>query len=231
MKKLLIITLFSLPLISTGCSNIWFEGRAPGEDLEIQSQLNSFPRPTFALTPEVQSELVMFTKKDREFISGSVERMFADHPHVYQVFHREGLPSELLAVAMVESRFIYDARSHAGAVGLWQLMPATARSFGLKVTSYHDERKDPVKATYAATGLLKELYQQFENWELALAAYNAGPSRVNRAIKLAGTRDFWTIARKGYLKNETRRFVAKVAAASIISKSPRTYGFDYVAIG
>ena len=231
MKKISKAIVLSCVLSLTACSNLWFEGKGSSADTAASSRNFALPRPAFEMTPEVQSELVQFTRRDRAFIEGSLDRMYADHAAVYSVFNKQGLPSELISVAMVESRFVFDARSRAGAVGLWQLMPATARSFGLRVDSFHDERKDPVKATYAASGLLRELYTQFGDWELALAAYNAGPATIRRAIARTGSRHFWTLARRGLVRNETRRFVAKVVAASIIGKSPKTYGFNAVAIG
>jgi membrane-bound lytic murein transglycosylase D len=228
MRKIFGLSVFAAILFS-GCSNVWFEGR--GMDVGPSSTTGSLPRPIFAVTPEVQSELRHFTSRDRAFISGSFDRLFSDHSAVYSVFNRQGLPTELLTIAMIESRFEYDARSHAGAVGLWQLMPATARSYGLRVDHLHDERRDPVRATYAASTLLKDLYAQFGNWELALAAYNAGPTKVRRAMNYAQTENFWTLARRGLLRNETKRFVARVIAASIIGRSPKTYGFNAVALG
>lgn len=229
MRKISSILLLVLLGLS-GCSNLWFEGRGV-EVAPQQAMGNRLPNPTFALTPEVKAELAHFTKRDRAFISGSLDRMFADHGAVFSIFNKQGLPSELITVAMIESRFEYDARSHAGAVGLWQLMPATARSYGLRVDHSHDERKDPVRATYAASTLLKDLYKQFGQWELALAAYNAGPRTVRQAMSRAGSKDFWVLSRRGLLRSETRRFVARVIAASIIGKAPKSYGFNAIAIG
>jgi membrane-bound lytic murein transglycosylase D len=121
------------------------------------------------------------------------------------------LPRELLAVAAVESGFNPSALSPAGARGLWQLMPATARRYGLVVEASRDERLDPLKSTAAAARYLKDLYGRFQNWPLALAAYNAGEQRVERSLERRGG-DFWTLNRLAALPEETRRYVPAVLA-------------------
>ena len=130
-------------------------------------------------------------------------------PRLKQIFIAAKLPAELVWVAEVESSFNPQARSPAGAVGLFQLMPVTARSLDL-TTQPRDERLDPDKNARAAAHYLKELHQRFGNWPLALAAYNAGPTRVENLLKQQGTRTFDEIASK--LPAETQMFVPKVAA-------------------
>ncbi len=127
-----------------------------------------------------------------------------------EIFAEEGVPRELLVVAAVESSYDPLALSSRGARGLWQLMPETAARLGLRVGQRVDERVHPVRSTRAAARYLRELYLEFGDWLLALAAYNAGEARVAAAIERAGTRDFWRLAAVGLLPEETRRYVPAV---------------------
>ena len=133
-------------------------------------------------------------------------------PTVASILGGQGLPEALLGVAAVESGFDPTALSPKGALGLWQLMPQTARRYGLVVNARRDDRLDPAKSTYAAANYLKDLYAQFGSWPLALAAYNAGEDRVQRALDRLGARDFWTLRRHSALPEETRRYVPAVLA-------------------
>lgn len=133
-----------------------------------------------------------------------------------EVFRDEGIPPELINVALIESGFKPDARSYAGAVGIWQFMKATARRYGLVVTRKEDQRRDPILATVAAARHLRDLYTQYEDWYLALAAYNAGSGSVDRAMLRARSSDFWELCRKKKLRVQTARYVPKIVAATII---------------
>jgi len=126
------------------------------------------------------------------------------------ILRRQGLPASLAAVAEVESGFNPLALSPKGARGLWQLMPETARRFGLTVDGRRDERLDPRKSTLAAAQYLKVLFAQFHDWPLALAAYNSGEERVQRSLDRLGAHDFWTLSRHAALPEETRRYVPAV---------------------
>ncbi len=127
-----------------------------------------------------------------------------------RIFAEEGVPLELLVVAEIESGFDPLALSPKGARGPWQLMPATAERFGLRVNGRTDERIHPERSTRAAARYLRELYAQFGDWLLALAAYNAGEKRVANAIEKGGTRDFWQLAQQRFLPEETRRYIPAV---------------------
>lgn len=133
-------------------------------------------------------------------------------PTVAALLRAQGLPANFVGVAAVESGFDPFALSPQGARGLWQLMPATARRFGLRVEPGRDERLDPLKSTLAASRYLKALHAQFGDWPLALAAYNSGERRVERSLARLGARDFWTLSRAGALPDETRRYVPAVLA-------------------
>lgn len=125
------------------------------------------------------------------------------------------LPLELKYLPIIESALNPTATSRAGAVGLWQFMIGTGKQYGLEVTSLIDERRDPIKASYAAAHYLRDLYNIFGDWTLVIASYNCGPNNVNKAIKRAGgTKDYWSIY--PYLPNETRGYVPAFIAANYI---------------
>ena len=132
---------------------------------------------------------------------------------ISQILEREGLPPELAAVPLVESGFNASAVSPKGARGLWQLMPETARRFGLRVDAIADERTDPLRSTVAAISYLKDLYGSLGNWQLALAAYNAGLGRVLGAIQ-RGAPNFTSMAARRLLPEETLRYVPLVIGTS-----------------
>jgi membrane-bound lytic murein transglycosylase D len=138
------------------------------------------------------------------------------------IFREHGLPEELVNLAFVESDVNPRATSPAMAAGIWQFVPSTARSYGMRTTAALDERRDPEKSTRAAAEHLKSLYVRFRAWPLALAAYNAGGAAVQRAIERQQTRDFWKLR----LPSETRRFVPKFMAMTIIARDPNRYGFS-----
>ncbi len=151
-----------------------------------------------------------------EILAGRTEPWLSP---VANVLGRHGLSAEFLGVAAIESGFNPSALSPAGARGLWQLMPETARRYGLKVQAGQDERLDPVKSTAAAARYLKDLYAQFQDWPLALAAYNAGERRVQRSLDRSGAKDFWALSRISALPEETRRYVPAVLNTGLAPRS------------
>ncbi len=146
-------------------------------------------------------------------------------PMIRAVLEREGLPKDLAYVAMIESSFKTRARSRARAQGVWQFIGATGRRYGLHRTAAVDERSDPVKATEAAAGYFKDLHEIFNDWYLAMAAYDAGEGRVARALARTGAETYWDLCRLGALPKETRLYVPSVIAAALIDKNPAHYGF------
>ena len=146
------------------------------------------------------------------------------------ILKREGMPEDLVYVAMIESGFQMHAKSWANAVGPWQFISETGRRYDLRIDQWIDERKNPVKATTAAALYLKELYGMFKgDWYLATAGYNAGENKILRAIGMYNSSDFWEISRGSYLKPETKEYVPKLLAAAIIAKNPARYGFGDIA--
>jgi membrane-bound lytic murein transglycosylase D len=168
----------------------------------------------------------------RYFQDGIPERFqsYLDRFHHYKevvepIFREFGLPTELMYLSLVESGFNPRAFSRARASGPWQFMKATGRMYKLNVNWYVDERRDPIKSTVAAAHHLRDLYDRFGSWPLALAAYNAGSGKVGRAIKKTGSRDFWKIRRTWHLRRETKDYVPRFIAATLIAKNPTAYGF------
>jgi hypothetical protein len=174
---------------------------------------------------EIKRALDRYKGPERNHVIDAHRRRQYFDRMIKEVFTDEGVPHDLINVALVESCFRVKAQSPAGARGMWQFMQGTARQYGLTVGSREDQRKDPVLATIAATRLLRDLYQQFGDWKLALAAYNAGPGRVRSAMSAGGTSDFWSISRQKLLPRETREYVAKVYAAAMIDRDPAKHGF------
>ena len=144
-------------------------------------------------------------------------------PMIREKFRSAGLPVEISYLPLIESAFSVKAYSRARAHGMWQFMSATGRYYGLEIGSLVDERRDPVRSTEAAVAYLADLFREFNNWHLALAAYNSGAGNVRRAIRKSGSRDFWTLKR--YLPRETRNYVPAFIASVIIAKDPDQWGF------
>lgn len=144
-------------------------------------------------------------------------------PMIRSKFLSAGLPQDLAYLPLIESAFSTSAYSRARAVGMWQFISGTGRHYGLAVGSLVDERRDPELSTDAAAAYLTDLYGEFGDWNLALAAYNSGAGNVRRAIRRSGSRDFWTLRR--YLPRETRNYVPAFMASVIVAKQPEKYGF------
>lgn len=149
-------------------------------------------------------------------------------PLMQGILREYGLPEDLIYLAMIESGFNMQAYSRAHAAGPWQFIRSTGKLYGLDSKDVVDERRDMLKATRAAASHLRDLHNLYDNWYLAFAAYNAGAGKVNRAIKGAGTKDYWQLAakRSRLLRQETKDYVPKILAAAIISKNYRKYGFS-----
>ncbi len=177
--------------------------------------------------PEVEYWIRFFKTTGRVHFLKWLVRGESMRSVVSPILHEEGLPSEFIYLAMVESGFSNVAKSSAKAVGPWQFMSGTAKNYSLQQNDWVDERRDPRKSTRAAAKYLRDLYDEFGDWYLAMAAYNAGSGRLRQAIRKAETRDFWQLCKSPYLPYETKNYVPKVLAALILSSDPKSHGFDF----
>jgi membrane-bound lytic murein transglycosylase D len=143
---------------------------------------------------------------------------------IERIFREEGLPQDLIYLAQAESSFKPTALSRARARGMWQFIASRGREYGLQVGWWVDERQDPEKATRAAARHLRDLYEEFGDWHLAMAAYNTGPAGVARAIERTGYADFWELHKRNVLPRETKNYVPIILALTIIAKNQDKYG-------
>jgi membrane-bound lytic murein transglycosylase D len=180
------------------------------------------------MNDRVVAWLEAYTGNLHDFIAGSIARSGLYEQRFREIFAEEGLPQDLIYLAHTESGFKTSAYSRAHARGIFQFISATARRYGMTVNFWLDERGDPEKSCRASAYYLRDLYEEFGDWELALAAYNAGEGRVRRAIRASGTRDFWELARRRFFRRETRNYVPAIMAATLISKNPEKFGFGDV---
>jgi membrane-bound lytic murein transglycosylase D len=196
----------------------------------VQSDLNNVDHDIpIPLNQRVLSYVELFQGRLHDFIEDGMKRGSKYLPMIQSVFRAEGLPLDLAYVPLIESAFKPNALSRAKAKGVWQFMTGTALENGLHRDWYIDERSDVEKATVAAAKYLKTLNRIFRgDWHLALASYNGGPGRLQRAVKKAGINDFWKLTEKPkILPRETREYVPMILAAIVIARNPAQYGFDF----
>lgn len=180
------------------------------------------------MNSKVEGWIDYFTGRGREHMERYLSRSSRYLPLMKQTFKAEGLPEDLVYLALIESGFNLRAKSRARAVGPWQFMKATGKRYGLRVDAWVDERRDPIRSTVAAANYLKDLYLMFESWYLAASAYNAGEYKILRAIDETKTNNYWRICQTKMLRRETKDYVPKLIAAAIIGKNAKKYGFDDV---
>jgi membrane-bound lytic murein transglycosylase D len=176
--------------------------------------------------PRVLSFVGMYQTSMRAYMQRALERGSRYFPGITRILAQEGVPAELAYLPIVESGFSVHAVSHAGAVGPWQFVRGTGERYGLRIDGYVDERRDPEKATRAAARYLRDLYERFGDWHLALAGYNTGEGNIERIQNWKGCEDYWEMIDRGYLPTETSEFVPRFLAAVEVAKSPEEYGFD-----
>lgn len=173
----------------------------------------------------VKSWLLFFQNQGRHSFRRWLERSARFLPYIQSELEAAGMPQDLIYVAMIESGFSPTAVSPAHAVGMWQFIRPTANRYGMRTTWWLDERRDVRKSTKAALAYMRDLYKMFGSWYLVAASYNMGENGVKRLIKRHGSNDFWELADKGALPEETKNYVPKILAAMLIAKAPGLYGF------
>jgi membrane-bound lytic murein transglycosylase D len=174
----------------------------------------------------VLSCIDLYQDRLRDWFEAALSRGQRYLPHIREVFAEEGIPTDLAYVGLVESAFKTNAYSRAKARGVWQFIAATGQRYGLQVDWWVDERSDPEKATRAAARYFKELHELFGDWNLALAAYNAGERKIARGMARYKKDDYWELRKTRALRRETRNYVPLIHAAILIAKAPERYGFQ-----
>ncbi len=178
------------------------------------------------LTDPVASYINYFSTRGRGTLEHALIRSGRYQEMIQGILRQEGVPQDLIYLAQAESGFHPLALSRAGARGIWQFMALRAAGYGLERNMWVDERQDPEKATRAAAHHLRDLYNQFGDWYLAMAAYNSGPGTVQGAVKRTGYADFWELYRRNALPKETRNYVPIILAETIMAKNPGQYGLE-----
>ena len=175
--------------------------------------------------PILEREIAKYLRGDATLIRRMLQLSAFYFPLFEQLLDENDLPLELKYLAIVESALDPKARSYVGAKGLWQFMYSTGKSFGLEVNNYVDDRSDPLKSTKAAAAYLKQLYRIFDNWDLALAAYNSGPGNVSKAIRRSGGyTNYWNI--RPYLPKETADYVPRFYAILYLFEHAKEHGLS-----
>ncbi len=178
----------------------------------------------------VQSHIRFFNTSIRDRFEQWLLRLNRYRPLVEDIFAEFDLPSDLVHLSLVESGFNPYAYSRAKATGPWQFMKGTGKIYGLRIDHYVDERRDPIKSTIAAARYLRDLYDLFGTWPLAMAAYNAGEGKVQRALTKAQAESFSEISRTKLIRRETKQYVPRIMAATIIARNPDQYGFNQIPV-
>ncbi|HVI06712.1 MAG TPA: LysM peptidoglycan-binding domain-containing protein, partial [Candidatus Binatia bacterium] len=210
-------------------------GITPSADPRVRAKAQAEIKHTHSdlplmMTDQVAGYISYFSNRGR----GTFERAYARSGRYREVMlpilKEEGVPQDLIYLAQAESGFHPLAVSRVGARGIWQFMASRARGYGLNHNMWVDDRQDPVKSTRAAARHLKDLYNEFGDWYLAMAAYNSGPGTVQAAVKRTGYADFWELYRRNVLPKETRNYVPIILAVTIMAKNMSQYGFDDVSL-
>lgn len=175
--------------------------------------------------PSIGRAIALFTNDLKASVQESFLRSAQYKPLIDRVLAEYNLPKALAYLPVIESAYMPTLTSRAGARGIWQFMAPTAREYGLRVDWWVDERADPERSTRAAAAYLKDLYRQFNDWPLALAAYNAGAGRVHRALTSSGSATFWDLLERTAVPAETRGYVPTFFATITIASDPAAYGF------
>ena len=189
-----------------------------------QAEYASYNVP-IVMDPSVQAHIRYFNTAIHDRFGQWLLRLSRYQPLVETIFSEFHLPSDLVYLSLVESGFNPYAYSRAKATGPWQFMKGTAKAYGLRVDTYVDERRDPIKSTVAAARYLRDLYDLFGAWPLAMAAYNAGEGKVMRALHKAKVESFSEISKTRLIRRETKEYVPRFMAATIIARNPDRYGF------
>src|SRR5579871_3906603 len=214
------------PIDEANEANVPVDAKVKAEaEAEIKSTPSDLP---LMMTDQVAGYISYFSGRGRSTLENALVRSGRYDEMIRRILKEEGVPQDLIYLAQAESGFHPLALSRAGARGIWQFMASRARGYGLQRDWWTDDRQDPEKSTRAAARHLKDLYAQFGDWYLAMAAYNSGPGTVQNAVKRTGYADFWELYRRNVLPRETRNYVPIIVAVTIMAKNPAQYGLDHL---
>ncbi len=199
--------------------------KARDQYLQPDTTCSDFP---IVVNNQVEAYIDLFQNQQRKSFAIWLSRSGKYLPLMQKELKEAGLPEDLAYLAMIESGYNQKAYSKAHASGLWQFIPGTGALYNLKINKYIDERREADKSTKAAVRFLSNLYDEFGDWHLAVAAYNAGPGKISKGLERHNVTDFWSLAEYDYLAMETKRYVPKLIASIIIAKNPEKYGFTDV---
>jgi membrane-bound lytic murein transglycosylase D len=194
-------------------------------EAELKSTQSDLP---LIINDYVAGYINYFSTRGKSTFEQALARSGRYREMIMRVFKEEGVPQDLIYLAQAESGFHPLALSRVGARGMWQFMASRATGYGLQRNWWVDDRQDPEKATRAAARHLKDLYREFGDWYLAMAAYNSGPGNVQQAVKRTGYADFWELYKRNVLPAETKNYVPIILAMTIMSKNPAQYGLDEI---
>lgn len=200
---------------------------------EIKNKVHDQVRTAKSQLPLDENDAVLryinyFSTAGRGTIIEGLRRQGRYRNMIMRILEEEGVPRELIFLAQAESGFQARAVSYKAAAGMWQFIRERGWQYGLKQTAFHDDRLDPEKATRAGAKHLKDLYNMFGDWYLAMAAYNCGPGCVARAVERTGYADFWELRNRNVLPNETANYVPLIVAMTIVANNLKEYGIDNV---
>jgi membrane-bound lytic murein transglycosylase D len=193
--------------------------------LEMKTTASSLP---LMVNDVVLGYINYFSGRGRRTIEYGFEREGKYQPMISRILAEEGIPQELIHLAQAESGFLPRAVSRAAAKGMWQFVQFRGNQYGLMQTPYSDDRYDPEKATRAAAHHLHDLYNEFHDWYLAIAAYNCGPGAIERAVEKTGYADYWELRARHAIPVETSNYVPIILAMTIMAKNAPEYGLDHI---
>jgi membrane-bound lytic murein transglycosylase D len=208
---------------------------APAADASTRAKAEAELKKTHSdlplmMTDQVAGYIAYFSGHGRDIFERAYARSGRYREMMLPILKQEGIPQDLIYLALAESGFHPHAVSRVGARGIWQFMAERGLGYGLHHDLYVDDRQDPEKSTRAAARHLKDLYSQFGDWYLAMAAYNSGPGTVQAAVKRTGYADFWELYNRNVLPRETKNYVPIILAATLMAKNPTQYGLDSVVL-
>ena len=176
----------------------------------------------------VDRNIILFANRIKDRFALYLSRSGKYLEVMKDILRKKDVPEDIVFLSLIESGFNPNAYSLAHAAGPWQFIASTAKRYGLEINWWKDERRDPVKSTAAAADYLKDLHGMFGSWNLAMAAYNAGEGKIMRAMKRSNADDYWDLLDTKHIRSETKEYVPRFIAASMIAANPKEFGFEEI---